>query len=202
MLMLAGCVQPSMMPNINSATARVLDAAGIQAVVAPDAGCCGAVKFHLNDHDGGKAQMRANIDAWWPQVEARRGRGDRDERLGLRRHGARVRPHAARTTRPMPRRRERISALTRDLSELLPELVPALKAACSAPARRRRLPPALHAAARPAAARRRRDAPARAGLRRAGGARTNRTCAAARPAPTRCCSPNWPTRCATASSAT
>ncbi|MEP6824179.1 MAG: glycolate oxidase subunit GlcF, partial [Ramlibacter sp.] len=34
-LMLAGCVQPSMMPNINSATARVLDAAGIQVVMAP-----------------------------------------------------------------------------------------------------------------------------------------------------------------------
>jgi glycolate oxidase iron-sulfur subunit len=36
-LMLAGCVQPSMMPNINSATARVLDAAGIQTLVAAQA---------------------------------------------------------------------------------------------------------------------------------------------------------------------
>ena len=71
-LMLAGCVQPSMMPNINSATARVLDAAGIQTLVAPAAGCCGAVKFHLNDQDGGLAQMRANIDAWWPAVAAGR----------------------------------------------------------------------------------------------------------------------------------
>src|SRR3546814_15104242 len=40
MLMLAGCVQPAMMPNINAATARVLDAAGIQTVLAPKAGCC------------------------------------------------------------------------------------------------------------------------------------------------------------------
>ena len=69
-LMLAGCVQPAMMPNINSATARVLDAAGIQTVVAGNAGCCGAVKFHLNDQDGGMAQMRANIDAWWPHVQS------------------------------------------------------------------------------------------------------------------------------------
>ncbi len=30
MLMLAGCVQPSMMPNVNTATARVLDALGIE----------------------------------------------------------------------------------------------------------------------------------------------------------------------------
>src|SRR5262249_40106433 len=73
-LMLAGCVQPAMAPNINAATARVRDAARIQALVAPGAGCCGAVKFHLDDQDGGKAQMRANIDAWWPVVE----RGERD----------------------------------------------------------------------------------------------------------------------------
>src|SRR5256885_11954429 len=69
-LLLAGCVQPAMMPRINFATARVLDAAGIQTVIAPKAGCCGAVKFHLNDQEGGKAQMRANIDAWWPQVDS------------------------------------------------------------------------------------------------------------------------------------
>ena len=52
-LLLAGCVQPAMLPNINAATVRVLDAAGIQTVIAPKAGCCGAVKFHLNDQDGG-----------------------------------------------------------------------------------------------------------------------------------------------------
>ena len=69
-LMLAGCVQPAMMPNINTATARVLDAVGIQTVIAPKAGCCGAVKFHLNDQAGGMAEMRANIDAWWPMVDA------------------------------------------------------------------------------------------------------------------------------------
>ena len=67
--MLLGCVQPSMMPNINSATARVLDAAGIQTLVADDAGCCGAIRTHLNDNEGGLADMRRNIDAWWPLVE-------------------------------------------------------------------------------------------------------------------------------------
>src|ERR1035437_100471 len=68
-LLLAGCVQPAMLPNINAATVRVLDAAGIQTVIAPKAGCCGAVKFHLNDQDGGRDEMRANIDAWWPYIE-------------------------------------------------------------------------------------------------------------------------------------
>lgn len=67
---LDGCVQPGMMPSIDAATHVVLDKIGVQAVVAPKSGCCGAVKFHLNDHDGGRAQMRANIDAWWPQIES------------------------------------------------------------------------------------------------------------------------------------
>jgi glycolate oxidase iron-sulfur subunit len=70
MLLLEGCVQPAMMPNINAATARVLDAAGVQVVVAKKAGCCGAVKFHLNDQDGAKNEMRRNIDVWWPYVES------------------------------------------------------------------------------------------------------------------------------------
>ena len=68
-LLLEGCVQPAMMPNINAATARVLDAAGIQTVIARKAGCCGGVKYHLNDQDGAKAEMRRNIDAWWPHVD-------------------------------------------------------------------------------------------------------------------------------------
>ncbi|KAB2968748.1 glycolate oxidase iron-sulfur subunit [Zoogloea sp.] len=72
MLVLAGCVQPSMRPSINAATARVLDALGISLVEAAGAGCCGAVRFHLQDHDGGRADARRNIDAWWPDISAGR----------------------------------------------------------------------------------------------------------------------------------
>ncbi len=67
-LMLAGCVQPAMAPNINAATARVLDALGVQTLVADDAGCCGAIRQHLSDRDGAQTDMRRNIDAWWPLV--------------------------------------------------------------------------------------------------------------------------------------
>jgi len=70
MLLLDGCVQPAMSPNINAATARVLDALGVQLVVAPKAGCCGAIRHHLNDHDAALNDMRRNIDAWWPLVQA------------------------------------------------------------------------------------------------------------------------------------
>nr|WP_314540634.1 glycolate oxidase subunit GlcF [uncultured Massilia sp.] len=69
MLVLEGCVQPAMAPNVNAATARVLDALGVQLLAAPRAGCCGAVRFHMNDQDGGLADMRRNVDAWWPYVE-------------------------------------------------------------------------------------------------------------------------------------
>ena len=67
-LMLAGCVQPAMMPTIDAATIRVLDAVGIGARLS-SAGCCGAVNFHLDAQAEALDQMRANIDAWWPAVE-------------------------------------------------------------------------------------------------------------------------------------
>ncbi|NMM08045.1 glycolate oxidase subunit GlcF [Polaromonas sp.] len=125
MLMLEGCVQPAMMPNINSATARVLDAAGIEVVLAAKAGCCGAVKFHLNDQDGGKAEMRRNIDAWWPYV------GSGVEAIVMNASGCGVTVkeygHILKDDPAYADKAARISALTRDLSELLPELVEPLR---------------------------------------------------------------------------
>jgi glycolate oxidase iron-sulfur subunit len=59
-----------MAPSINAAAARVLDALGISMVEAAGAGCCGAVRFHLNDQDGGRDDARRNIDAWWPAIAA------------------------------------------------------------------------------------------------------------------------------------
>ena len=70
MLVLDGCAQPSLSPNTNAAAARVLDRLGITLVCAPDAGCCGAVTFHLNRQEAALATMRATIDAWWPHIES------------------------------------------------------------------------------------------------------------------------------------
>ncbi|WP_016855770.1 glycolate oxidase subunit GlcF [Halomonas smyrnensis] len=69
MLILEGCVQPGLSPNTNAATARVLDRLGIGLTPAPEAGCCGAIDYHLNAQDAGRARMRANIDAWWPHID-------------------------------------------------------------------------------------------------------------------------------------
>ena len=70
MLVLDGCAQPGIAPEINAHATRVLDALGVSLVSVPEAGCCGAVSYHLAAHDEGLDYMRRNIDAWWPHVEA------------------------------------------------------------------------------------------------------------------------------------
>jgi glycolate oxidase iron-sulfur subunit len=129
-LLLMGCVQPAMMPNINSATARVLDACGIQTLVADDAGCCGALRTHLADRDGGLADMRRNIDAWWPLVEGLTNLG-RIEAIVMNASGCGVMVkeygQALAHDPAYADKARRIAALTRDLSELLPALVPKLR---------------------------------------------------------------------------
>ena len=124
-LLLAGCVQPAMSPNINNATARVLDACGIQTVVEPLAGCCGGVKFHLNDQDAAIVQMKNNIDAWWPHVT------NGAEAIVMNASGCGVTVkdygHILRNDAAYADKAKRISELTKDLSELLPDLLPALR---------------------------------------------------------------------------
>ncbi|MFP3182781.1 MAG: glycolate oxidase subunit GlcF [Paraburkholderia sp.] len=69
-LMLEGCVLPSLSPNTNAATARVLDRLGISVTAVGNAGCCGATDYHLNAQNAGLARARRNIDAWWPTIDA------------------------------------------------------------------------------------------------------------------------------------
>jgi glycolate oxidase iron-sulfur subunit len=125
-LMPRGCVQPSMMPNIDRAAARVLDAAGIEILHAGGAGCCGAVRTHLSDHEGGLHDMRRNIDAWLPiaaaqEVEAIVMSASACS-LAVKEYG-----HALSGDVGYAEKAARISGLARDLSELLPELAAALK---------------------------------------------------------------------------
>lgn len=69
MLVLEGCVQPAIAPDINAATAMVLDRVGISLVRVPSQVCCGAVSHHLSAQEEGLDFMRRNIDAWWPHIE-------------------------------------------------------------------------------------------------------------------------------------
>ncbi len=125
-LMLGGCVQPSMMPNIDRAATRVLHAAGIEVVYAAGAGCCGSLRTHLGDHEGGLADMRRNIDAWMPLIAAGEVAAIISSAsacsLAIKEYG-----YALSGDAQYADKATRVSALARDLCELLPQLVPALK---------------------------------------------------------------------------
>jgi glycolate oxidase iron-sulfur subunit len=48
----------------------VLDRLGISLLPIPGAGCCGALRYHLDQHAAGLNDMRRVIDACWPMIEA------------------------------------------------------------------------------------------------------------------------------------
>jgi glycolate oxidase iron-sulfur subunit len=133
-LMLDGCVQPAMVPSIDAATARVLDALGIQAVVAQRSGCCGAIRHHLGDPNGARDDARRNIDAWWPWIEgsvvsrtdggalaAARGQGVEAIVINASGCGAMLKDyaHLLRDDPAYADKARRVVDLTRDLSEYL-----------------------------------------------------------------------------------
>jgi len=125
MLVLAGCVQPALAPSINAAAARVLDFAGVSLVEAEGAGCCGGIRFHLNYQEEGRDDMRALIDAWWPAVQ----KGE-VEAIVMTASGCGVTvkdyAHLLANDPHYADKAARISALTRDLSEVLtPEMIAA-----------------------------------------------------------------------------
>ncbi|KQW91457.1 glycolate oxidase iron-sulfur subunit [Massilia sp. Root418] len=126
MLVLEGCVQPGMAPNINAAAARVLDALGVQLIAAPKAGCCGALRYHLNDQDGGLDDMRRNVEAWWPYVSGETGGAGSEqvEAIVMTASGCGVTVkeygHLLAHDPAYAEKARRISELTRDLSEVLP----------------------------------------------------------------------------------
>ena len=68
-LLLRGCVQEAVRPDINAATVRVLSRLGISARMIPESGCCGALSHHLDDAEDARQFIRRNIDTWWPYIE-------------------------------------------------------------------------------------------------------------------------------------
>jgi len=135
MLVLQGCVQPGLKPNINAATARVLDRIGISLVAADKAGCCGALAHHLNDTEDGLAAARRNIDAWLPHLEA----GVEAIVMTASGCGVMVKDYGwlLRLDPAYADKAARISAATRDISEILAAERDALAAHPSAPDKKR-----------------------------------------------------------------
>ena len=127
MLVLEGCVQPTLAPNINAATARILDKLGISLIKAPNAGCCGAVSYHLNAQQEGLDYMRRNVDAWWPYVGMEDDVGGEGavgvEAIVMTASGCGVTVkeygHLLRHDPVYAERAARISELTKDISEIV-----------------------------------------------------------------------------------
>jgi len=138
-IVLDGCVQPSLAPNINAAAARVLDRIGISLVKADHAGCCGAVAFHLNYQDDGREAMRRNVDAWLPMLDA----GAEAVAITASGCGSTVKEYSHHLAHDATHaeRAARVSAATKDLSELLAaesdRLVPLLEQAAKDKPRRK-----------------------------------------------------------------
>ncbi len=125
-LLLNGCTQPAMLPSIDAATSRVLDALDVETVVASRSGCCGAIRHHLDDQDGALCEARRNIDAWWPYVES-----DSVEAIVINASGcaSQVRQygHLLRHDSAYAQKAQRIVDLTRDPVEFLSGSLTALK---------------------------------------------------------------------------
>jgi len=117
MLVLDGCVQSVAAPATNAAAARVLDKLGISLIRAENAGCCGALSYHLNARSEALQFMRRNIDAWWPYVEA----GVEAIVMTASGCGAMVKDYGAllQEDAAYAAKASRIAALTMDLGEIL-----------------------------------------------------------------------------------
>ncbi|WP_114374313.1 glycolate oxidase subunit GlcF [Elioraea thermophila] len=68
--LLAGCAQQVLAPEINEATIRLLTRLGVEVVVHPDAGCCGALVHHLGDEEASRRAAKRNVAAWMGEITA------------------------------------------------------------------------------------------------------------------------------------
>ena len=136
-LIAPGCVQPSLAPNIDAAAARVLDRAGISAIAVEGGGCCGALSYHLSEHDEARELARRNIDAWWPHVE----RGAEAIVMTASGCGVMIRDygHVFAGDASYAGKAERIAALARDPAEIVAQEWPALEPRVAQPATQRTL---------------------------------------------------------------
>ena len=125
-ILLKGCVQPAMLPGIDAATRRVLDALLIQSLVIDGSGCCGALKHHMADAQGGLADARKNIDAWWPLVSQGKVEAIVANASGC---GVMVKDygHLFADDAAYAEKAARISAIAKDPIELLEALIPELQ---------------------------------------------------------------------------
>jgi glycolate oxidase iron-sulfur subunit len=62
--LLTGCIMSTAFAEVHEATIRVLQRNGVEVVLPPGQGCCGALHTHGGDLDGGRELARTNIAAF------------------------------------------------------------------------------------------------------------------------------------------
>ncbi len=120
--LLPGCVQPALRPEINEAAIRLLNRYGVEVVIAQGTGCCGALVHHLGREHQAAAQAKADIDAWTREIDSRgldaiivtaSGCGTMLKDYGF----------IFRTDAEYAAKAQRVSALARDISEVLAQVM-------------------------------------------------------------------------------
>lgn len=116
-LLLSGCVQPALAPNINQASIKVLNRLGLHVIETPQSQCCGAINQHLSAHDDATSQIKANIDAWLPYLE----QGAKAIISNASGCGVMIKDyaHLLRNDADYAAKAKRISEATKDISEFL-----------------------------------------------------------------------------------
>lgn len=118
MALLTGCVQDVLDPDINAATIRVLNRLGIEVIVPERMGCCGSATHHMGLEDDALSRARQNVDAWFPEMEGEGLDAIVNNASGC---GTTVKEygHTLRLDPAYAQKAERVSAIARDISEVL-----------------------------------------------------------------------------------
>ena len=121
MIALISCGQHSLTPNTHAAAVRIFDKLGIELFAPPRAACCGALRYHSNAPEAALDDMRRLIDAWWPHIEPQQTGGVEAIVITASGCGLQVREYGKLLQHDpaYAKKAERVSALARDVSEVL-----------------------------------------------------------------------------------
>ncbi|WP_340110184.1 glycolate oxidase subunit GlcF [Pikeienuella sp. HZG-20] len=119
--LLTGCAQRALNTDINEATIRLLTRLGAEVVIPKGEGCCGALTHHMGKTAESHASAAKNIDAWTREIE---GEGLDAIVINTSGCGTTVKDygHMFRTDPAYAEKAARVSALARDISEVLVKL--------------------------------------------------------------------------------
>jgi glycolate dehydrogenase iron-sulfur subunit len=117
MILFSGCVQPSLSPQTNSASASLLNKLGIEAIISNGEKCCGAIDHHMAVDGGGLSFLKNNIDEWWPYIE----QGIEAIVISASGCGAMIKDYGyiLRNDTVYKYKAQRISMLTKDIGEII-----------------------------------------------------------------------------------